>query len=128
MASIAYVTDQQMIEFHRLNGNSEINFWRPSSSTKKFADFHEGDFLFFLAKGTERGRKREKGIVGYGIYHKSTQMKFEQMWRKYKTLNGYPSKKTLYEAIVKVSKTKKMPEILNCLELKQVVFSNHRSI
>ena len=60
---------------------------------KKFADFHEGDFLFFLAKGTERGRKREKGIVGYGIYHKSTQMKFEQMWRKYKTLNGYPSKK-----------------------------------
>ena len=122
MASIAYVTDQQMIEFHRLNGNSEINFWRPSSSTKKFADFHEGDFLFFLAKGTERGRKREKGIVGYGIYHKSTQMKFEQMWRKYKTLNGYPSKKTLYEAIVKVSKTKKMPEILNCLELKQVVF------
>ena len=52
MASIAYITDKKMIEYHRLNGNHSINFWKPSN-TKKISDFHNGDLLFFLAKGTE---------------------------------------------------------------------------
>jgi hypothetical protein len=65
MSSIAYITDKNMIEFHRLNGNSTINFWRPSIG-KRFTDFHPGDLLFFLAKGTERGSTKEKGLIGYG--------------------------------------------------------------
>lgn len=122
MASIAYITDQNMIEYHRLNGNTVLNFWRPGTSSKKFADFHQGDFLFFLVKGTERGSKKEKGIVGYGKLEKIYSLNFNQMWRKYGTLNGYPTKKSLYEAMMKISKDKELPKSLSCLELSEVVF------
>lgn len=90
MASIAYITDRNMIEFHRLNGNRTMNFWRPSNS-KKFTDFKPGDLLFFLAKGSERGRHREKGIVGYGRFQKAHTLSFRQMWNVYGTENGYAS-------------------------------------
>ena len=59
MASIAYITDKKMIEYHRLNGNHSINFWKPSN-TKKISDFHNGDLLFFLAKGTEKGKNKDR--------------------------------------------------------------------
>ncbi|MEG0289885.1 MAG: hypothetical protein RR524_01710 [Erysipelotrichaceae bacterium] len=121
MASIAYVTDQNMIEFHRLNGNKNMNFWRPSAS-KKMVDFKAGDFLFFLAKGTQRGRRKEKGIIGYGKFVKSNLLSFNQTWKRYETLNGYPSKECLFEAIVKVTKDKQMPKQLSCLELEDIVF------
>ena len=49
MASIVYVTDKNMIEFHRLNGNQSLNFWRPMSQ-KKIRNFHPGDMIFFLTK------------------------------------------------------------------------------
>ena len=62
MASIAYVTNSQMIEYHRINGNRTMNFWRPSY-TKKFADFNDGDYLFFLAR-TEDG-----DWIGYDLNH-----------------------------------------------------------
>ena len=121
MASIAYITDRNMIEFHRLNGNRTMNFWRPSNS-KKFTDFKPGDLLFFLAKGSERGRHREKGIVGYGRFQKAHTLSFRQMWNVYGTENGYASEDELYDAIVKVSKNKKMPKLMNCLYLTDVVF------
>ncbi len=38
MASIVHVTDKDMIEFHRLNGNDAFNFWR-AGSKMKFTDF-----------------------------------------------------------------------------------------
>lgn len=49
MGSIAYVADEEMIEYHRLCGNKEINFWRLSSQ-KNFTNFHSGDLLFFYTK------------------------------------------------------------------------------
>ena len=100
MASIAYITDRNMIEFHRLNGNRTMNFWRPSNS-KKFTDFKPGDLLFFLAKGSERGRHREKGIAGYGRFQKAHTLSFRQMWNVYGTENGYAREEELYDAIVK---------------------------
>ncbi|SJZ70792.1 hypothetical protein [Anaerorhabdus furcosa] len=121
MSSIAYVTDKHMIEFHRLNGNHSMNFWRPGSQ-KRFADFIEGDLLFFLAKGSERGRRKEKGIVGYGKFKKSYTLSFKKMWKEYGTLNGYATQDELYDAILKVSKDKVMPKQMNCLFLDEVVF------
>lgn len=121
MASIAYITDRNMIEFHRLNGNRTMNFWRPSNS-KKFTDFMPGDLLFFLAKGSERGHHREKGIVGYGRFQKAHTLTFRQMWKVYGCENGYSTEDELYDAIVKVSKSKKMPKQMNCLYLIDVVF------
>lgn len=91
MASIAYITDKKMIEYHRLNGNHSINFWKPSN-TKKISDFHNGDLLFFLAKGTEKGKNKEKGLIGYGRLQKSYTLTFSQMWNRYDTKNGYPDK------------------------------------
>lgn len=121
MSSIAYITDKQMIEYHRLHGNSNINFWKPSN-TKKISDFKKGDYLFFLAKGTEKGEKREKGILGYGKLEKVTSLTFTQMWDRYKTKNGYTTKESLEEAISKVTKDHTLPSLLNCLELIEVTF------
>lgn len=50
MSSIAYTTDQEMIEYHRLCGNRDVNFWRLSARAG-FTDFKRGDLLFFYAYG-----------------------------------------------------------------------------
>lgn len=121
MASIVHVTDKDMIEFHRLNGNDAFNFWR-AGSKMKFTDFKVGDTLFFLAKGSER--RREKGIIGYGKCRQITSCSFNTMWRKYGTLNGYLNKKSCAEAIIKVNKDKKMPEKMTCILLEEVAFFN----
>jgi len=121
MSSIAYITDKKMIEFHRLNGNDTINFWRPSSS-KRFTDFHPGDLLFFLAKGTERGPLKEKGLIGYGRYTQATKLSFKQMWKSYGLLNGYPTETALKEAILKVSKEKTLAHLFSCVKLSNIVF------
>lgn len=117
MSSIAYVTDNKMIEYHRINGNTSMNFWR-AGTTKKFTDFKKDDLLFFLAKGTER--RNEKGIIGYGRFMNSQNLTIHQMWKKFGTLNGYSSENELEEAIQKMYK--EVPEKMNCLYLDQVVF------
>ena len=121
MASIVHVTDKDMIEFHRLNGNDSFNFWR-TGSKMKFTDFKVGDTLFFLAKGSER--KREKGIIGYGKCRQITSCSFNTMWKKYGTLNGYLSKQNCAEAIIKVNKDKKIPQRMTCILLEEVAFFN----
>lgn len=121
MASIAYVTDRKMIDFHRINGNHSINFWRLSSS-KRFSSFHSGDYLFFLAKQTTKEKNKEKGIVGYGKFISSKSMSLNQMWNQYEVLNGYATKQELKEAISKVSKQHVVPKSMNCLLLSDVVF------
>ena len=120
MSSIVYITDKQMVEYHRLNGNRTMNFWR--SGTKKIKDFQTGDLLFFLAKGTERGRKREKGIVGYGRYKDMSVMSVNQMWTKFGTQNGYATKELFQEAILKVNKNKELPLKISALYLTNVVY------
>lgn len=121
MASIAYVTDQRMIEYHRLHGNRFINFWRPSNA-RKIADFHHGDLLFFLAKGTEHGPQKEKGLIGYGKLKRILTMPFHQMWNSYKEKNGYASKDKLLHAIQKITKEEALPEAFTCIELEDVVY------
>lgn len=121
MASIVHVTDKDMIEFHRLNGNDTFNFWR-TGSKMKFTDFKVGDTLFFLAKGSER--RREKGIIGYGKCRQITSCSFNTMWRKFGTLNGYHSKKSCAEAISKVNKDRKIPDKMTCILLEEVAFFN----
>jgi len=121
MSSIAYITDKNMIEFHRIHGNSVMNFWRPTSS-KRFTDFFEGDLLFFLAKGTEHGINREKGIIGYGRYTEANMFSFRQMWNRFGTLNGYATANEFKEAILRVSKTKTLSPSFHCLTLCDVVF------
>jgi hypothetical protein len=121
MSSIAYVTDKHMIEFHRLSGNTTINFWRPSSS-KRFSDFNPGDLLFFLAKGTEHPLTKEKGLIGYGRFAEAMRLSLKTMWKQYGVLNGYHSEQTLKDAILKVSKEKTLTHPISCLKLTNIVF------
>lgn len=122
MSSIAYVTDKHMIEFHRVMGNNQLIFWRLSSAIR-FSDFHNGDLLFFLAKGTERSKtNREKGIIGYGRFTQGEVLTPRLAWRRYKTMNGYSSEEEFYDVLIKNSKNKQLPEQISCLHLTNVVF------
>lgn len=121
MSSIAYITDREMIEYHRLHGNSEIAFWR-FANQKKFQNFHHGDYLFFLTKGTEKGKKREKGIIGYGRYVKDDHGSVKHIWKKYQTKCGYGSEEQFIHAISKVNKASILPKQIHCLLLEHVIF------
>lgn len=121
MSSIAYITDWDMIEYHRLNGNNQIVFWRPSGQ-KKFQYFHHGDYLFFLTKGTEKGTQREKGIIGYGRYEKDDRCKIHEMWKKYGAQCGYADEEHLENAIIRMNKNHKLPQQIQCLILSNVIF------
>ena len=123
MSSIAYVTDNKMIEYHRLNGNRSFNFWRISSSIR-FSDFNEGDLLFFLAKGTEKktAKGKEKGLIGYGVYEKSEVLPPSVAWKRYTLKNGYSTKEEFFDALIKVSKEKELPKTISSLHLRDVVF------
>jgi len=121
MASIAYVADKKMIEYHRINGNQTMNFWRLSSQ-RKFTHFYRGDYLFFLAKGSEHKITREKGIVGYGKLDYSKTMTLNQMWKEYEQLNGFGTKEEFKDAVLKISKSKTIPKSMHSLFLKDVIF------
>lgn len=119
MASIVYVCDSKMIEFHRLNGSKTINFWRPSQN-KNISDFHEGDYLFFLVKGSERNK--EKGICGYGHLVKKESLSLNVMWNTYQELNGYATKEAFKKEVEKLNKDKAIPKKLSSLVLEDVIF------
>lgn len=120
MASIAYISDSNMLEYHRLNGNKTIVFWRISN--KKFSDFMPGDLLFFLSKDSNKSQKSEKGIVGCGCYQGNSTLSINQMWNKYQQATGYGTKELLKEAIIKSNKTDEEPKKINCLKLQNVIF------
>jgi len=116
MAAIAYVSDEKMLDYHRTNGCQEIVFWR--TSTKRFSSFQPGDLLFFLTKVS--GRRKEKGIVGYGCFVEEKQMSVDSLWKRYAQKTGYNSKAELKQAIL--SKTERIPEKISCLFLDKVIF------
>ena len=120
MSSIAYTTDSKMIEYHRLCGNKDVNFWRLSARTG-FSDFKRGDLLFFYAHGQS---KRKKGFVGYAHFHNTSRLSLDEMWKRYGTANGYSSKQRLKDAILEASRTGTIPEQMNCLILKNCVYFN----
>ena len=118
MSSIAYTTDQEMIEYHRLCGNRDVNFWRLSARAG-FTDFKRGDLLFFYAYGQP---KRKKGFVGYAHFESTSRLSLNEMWKRYGTANGYSSKERLKEAIELASRSGSVPETMNCLHLKDCVY------
>ena len=89
MSSIAYVTDEEMLEYHRLCRNRTILFWR-LASRRKIADFRKGDLLFFFAKPA---RTRKKALIGYAHYDSTKRLSLKQMWEKYGKETGYDSMK-----------------------------------
>ena len=118
MSSIAYVTDENMIEYFRLCGIRQMNFWR-LSSRKEFTDFQKGDLLFFY---TRTPHSRSRGFVGYAHYVSTQKLSLKGMWKKYGTSNGYDSEQLLNEAIQRAAKDQPVPEKMNCLYLNDAVF------
>ncbi len=121
MASIAYITDPKLLEYHRLNQNHEMNFWRLATNFH-FSAFQNGDLLFFLSKDKEYQRHKEKGILGYGRCVNFHSASIETMWKRYGAKNGYLSLKEFKEAIIKVTKDHKAPRKISSIYLEDVVF------
>ena len=117
MSSIAYVTDEKMLEYHRLCRNKDILFWR-LSNRKKFTDFHKGDLLFFFARPTHA---KKKGLIGYAHFDSVKRLSLSQMWEQFGQSTGYDSKELLKEAISKAGKGT-IPKQMSCLYLTDVVF------
>jgi hypothetical protein len=118
MSSIAYVTDSDMIEYHRLCGNRRFNFWRLSARAA-FSDFRKGDLLFFFAYGRH---SRKKGFVGCAHFESAKKLSLKQMWKLYGNLNGFDTMRDLEEAIKRASRDHEVPERMSCLLLSAAVF------
>lgn len=121
MAAIAYITDSKMLELHRLNRHKTINFWRISTNIN-FSDFMEGDLVFFLSKDKEHRQGNEKGIVGFGRLAYFTSGSIKTMWDRYGVNNGYRTIEEFKEAILRVSKDKKLPKKISGFYLENVTF------
>ncbi len=118
MSSIAYVTNDQMLEYHRLCRNRSILFWRLTTKNR-FKDFRKGDLLFFFAKG--KHSSRNKSLVGYGHYMDTKKLSINQMWKLYGNKTGFDTKEQLSDAINKSAKGE-IPSQMLCLLLTDVVF------
>ena len=121
MSAIAYITDSKMLELHRLNNHRTINFWRPSGNIN-FTEFGEGDLLFFLSKDKEHRKGREKGIVGFGRMVSYSVTTVKTMWERHGVYNGYRDLSEFKEAILKVTKDRKLPNRIAGFLLEDVTF------
>jgi hypothetical protein len=117
MSTIAYVTDEKMLEYHRLCRHRTILFWRLSSK-KNFSDFRKGDILFFFAKA-RYGKK--KGLIGYAHFDSIRRLSISSMWKNYGERTGYDSEEQLRGAIEKAARGE-IPKKMSCLYLTGVVF------
>ncbi|MDE8330150.1 hypothetical protein PT249_07915 [Erysipelothrix rhusiopathiae] len=120
MSSIAYISDEKMVEYHRTNGNQTVNFWR--LSLKGFERFDVGDLLFFLDKRYTHPQTKEKGIIGYGRAKTIRTMSVRRTWDQYGTMNGYTSYDMFEEAILNRTKDNKLPKQIQSIELEDIKF------
>lgn len=120
MSSIAYISDERMIEFHRSNGHRSINFWR--LSTKRFERFDVGSLLFFIDKRYIHPVTKEKGIIGYGRARSVRTMSIKRTWDEYQHMNGYKDYPSFHESIMNATKDGEAPKQIQSIELDHVVF------
>ena len=121
MSSIAYITDNKMLEHHRLNNHNAMNFWRVTANVN-FSDFGSDDLVFFLSKDKEQMNNKEKGIVGFGRVKQIHIETIKKMWEMYGDLNGYKTIEEFKDAIISVSKDKKLPRKISSFYLENVMF------
>ena len=121
MSAIAYVTDSKLLELHRLNRHKTMNFWRLSTNIS-FSAFHEDDLVFFLSKDKEHRKREEKGIVGFGRLKQMSVASIKTMWERYGIENGYQTLEDFKQAVIKVTKDKKLPKKISGFYLENVTF------
>lgn len=121
MTSIAYITDTNMLEFHRLRASESMVFWR--FSLRKFTRFHKGDLVFFIDSQSRHPKSGEKGLIGYGrcteIRNKSPKSTFDT----HQTQTGYANYEDFTEAIRHYRKNDhRLPQTLQVIKLDQIHF------
>ena len=122
MSSIAYLADENMLQYHRMHGNRNINFWRVG--IRNFENFEPGDLLFFIDGKQRHPKTREKGIVGYGFFKQIREMSIKRTWQQYREENGYKSYERFEEAVSHMAKSDDLPEKIQSIELNNVVYFN----
>lgn len=120
MSSIAYISDERMIEYTRSSGSRKLNFWR--LSMRNFDQFSEGSLLFFVDGRYIHSETREKGIIGYGQATAFTKMSVQKMWDQYGTTNGYHDQASFNQALESTNKQDTLPKTLQSIELNNIVF------
>lgn len=120
MSSIAYITDQKLIENVRSSGSRELNFWR--LSMKNFESFSEGSLLFFIDSRLQSRNNREKGIIGFGRATSFQKMSPKKMWETYRSINGYHDLMSFYDAILNAGKSENLPKTIQSIYLDSIVF------
>lgn len=119
MSSIAYLTDERMLEYHRSSGNRNVNFWR--IGVRNFDKFEAGDLLFFVDKRSIHPFTKEKGIIGFGVYREIRTLSVERTWKDYEQLTGYRNKHSFIETVLKMNEDI-LPERIQSIYLEQVFF------
>ena len=122
MSSIAYLADENMLQYHRIHGNRNINFWR--IGIRNFENFEPGDLLFFIDGKQRHPKTREKGIVGYGFFKQIREMSVKRTWQQYREENGYKSFERFEESVIQMTKDDKVPEKIQSIELNNVIYFN----
>ena len=122
MSSIAYLADENMLQYHRMHGNRDINFWRVG--VRNFENFEPGDLLFFIDGKQRHPETREKGIIGYGFFKQIREMSVKRTWQQYKEENGYKSYERFEDAVLHMSKEDELPFKIQSIELNNVVYFN----
>ena len=120
MSSIAYVSDERMLEYHRMSGNAAMNFWR--LSLKNFERFTVGDLLFFIDKRNPHPVTKEKGVIGYGRASQMRTMSVQRMWNQFEEKNGYPDYMSFKDAIVGYGNEESLPKQIQSIYLEDVAF------
>lgn len=120
MSSIAYVSDEKMLDYHRVNANSSMNFWR--LSLRNFERFTIGDLLFFIDKRNPHPITKEKGIIGFGRASQMRTMSVKRMWDQFDTRNGYQDLDSFKNAILAYGSEVELPRQIQSIYLEEVTF------
>ena len=78
--------------------------------------------VFFLSKDKEHRKKDEKGIVGFGRLKDMSVASIKTMWDRYGIYNGYQTLDDFKQAVLKVTKDKKLPKKISSFYLENVTF------
>ena len=119
MSSIAYLTDERILEYHRSSGNRAVNFWRVG--VRNFDKFEIGDLLFFVDKRNVHPFTKEKGIVGFGVFRELRTLSVERTWKDYQQLTGFKNKNAFIDSVLKMN-DEQLPDRIQSIYLDNVIF------
>ncbi len=121
MSAIAYITDPNMLEYHRLNASKTMVFWR--FSLRKFSRFHQGDLVFFIDSQSRHPKTNEKGLIGYGRCTEIRNKSPKATWDQHSNQTGYGRYEDFTEAIKHFRKNDhRLPQTLQVIKLENIHF------